>query len=60
LSDRQQPVVEPLQPAPRRRWSRRRFEFKAVTILSMDELKGSRVIDGKIRAVTDTQNGGLL
>ena len=58
--DGQQPVVEPLQPAPGRRWSGRRFEFEAVTVLPVDELKRSRVVDGKIRTVTNAQYGRLL
>src|SRR5450755_1642325 len=59
-SDGEQPVVEPLQPAPRRRRGRGRLELEAVTVKSMNELKRSGVVDGKIRTVTNAQNRRLL
>src|SRR5450755_2020181 len=46
-SDGEQPVVEPLQPAPRRRRGRGRLELEAVTVTSMNELKRSGVVDGR-------------
>ena len=37
-----------------------RLELGAVTVKSMNELKRSRVVDGKIRTITNAQYGRLL
>ena len=58
--DGPQPVVEPLQPATRRGSGWGRLELGAGTVKSMNELKRSRVVDGKIRTMTNAQYGRLL
>ena len=59
-SDGPQPVIEPLQPVPR--WGRLkgRLELEPVTVAPMDQLKRSCVVSGKIRAVTNAQDGRIL
>ena len=53
-------MFEPLQPMLRRRWREGRLELEPVTAISMDELKRSRVVGGKIRTVTNAQHGRIL
>ena len=55
--DRQQPVVEPLQQAPRRGWDRGRLELEAITVNYMNELKRSGVVGGKAKKCDQATEG---
>ena len=41
-------------------WSRGRLELEPVTVTSMDQLKRPGVVGGKIRTVTNAQDGRIL
>src|SRR5450631_688501 len=60
MPESQKPVAEPLQPAPRGRWSRRRLELEPVTVTSVNKLKRPGVVGREIRTVTNAQHRRIL